>query len=108
MYIEDEKLLHIIFKQLVDEKIPVEVIVGEFLPYLHQRIDVTPLQPLYTSVRENATTPWMSERELKDYYKDIFLLFGVEYKEELLSNLVQRMVVELRIPVEKSDLDANE
>jgi hypothetical protein len=72
MYVEDEKLLQIIFKQLVDEKLPVEVIVGEFLPYLHHRVDISPLQPLYAKVWDNATTPWMSRNELEEYYADIW------------------------------------
>jgi hypothetical protein len=101
MYVDDEKLLQIIFKQLVDEKKPVEVIVGEFLPYLNQRVDIDPLKPLYLKVRDNATTPWMSSKELEDYYDDIYQLFGVESVSDSHSLLIKKMVKELRIPVEK-------
>lgn len=103
MYVEDEKLLQIIFKQLVDEKIPVELIVGEFLPYLDLKVDITPLKPLYKDVWENATTPWMSRGELEDYYKDIWKMFDKEYNDKAMNEFIKIMVKVLRVPVERKE-----
>lgn len=106
MYVEDERLLHILFKQLVDQKIPVELIVGEFLPYLHLKVDITPLKPLYQSVWENATTPWMNKWELESYYQDIRKLFGKEYDEEWMKKFVKLMVKKLRVPIEEKEMQS--
>lgn len=105
MYVESEKLLTIIFRQLVDQKLPVEVIVWEFLPFLHARVDVSPLQPLYSSVWDNATTPRMSKRELEDYYRDVRTLFDIEFIQENVEELITIMTKELRIPVPKEVVD---
>lgn len=51
-FIDDDKVLGYVFKQLIDQKIPIPAIFAQFLPFLRHRIDIATYESLYGELRK--------------------------------------------------------
>jgi hypothetical protein len=76
-YIDDDRLLEHISKQLVELRIPPHLVVVQFLPLLKAHTSIEALQPLYKHVRaEQERCLCRTTQEIRNWYTVLWKMYN--------------------------------
>ena len=75
-YVEDEELLWFLYEQMANKHISMISLFAVFLPWLHERMDVTPYKPLYKEVWHMVEWWTWSLSHVVAYYKKLIELYN--------------------------------
>jgi hypothetical protein len=91
-HIHDESILAMVFRQLVELKVPTPAIFAQFLPYLRTRVDIQQYETLYGSLRQQMpqtlqvsslvhrlATVRKASQALQSISGDVYLSFVLDY-----------------------------
>ena len=117
-HIDNESVLAMVFRQLVELNVPTPAIFAQFLPYLRTRVDVRQYAALYGALREQMpenlqvsslvhrlATVRKASQALQSIESDTYLTFVLDYLQR--TNLIDLQTMEpekqdaLRVSVEK-------
>ena len=69
-YVDDEELLGFVY-ELTKENIHIISLFSLFLPYLQEKMDISPYKPLYSDVWDNLQRRVWSEESVIEYYREL-------------------------------------